>query len=131
MLDHKGKTGSIDVIFNGIDSNNLRLSSFFNRDAIQKNTANATNSNTNNDAAASSCSNNQAEIACSTQTVNANELSRPEGAVGGELASVPPPVTVTGVQPTTSYNEINNLNNSASTSNFNTIQDLSLGLPQG
>jgi atrophin-1 interacting protein 5 (WW domain-containing E3 ubiquitin protein ligase 1) len=26
ILDHKGKTGVVEVVFNGIDSNNLRLS---------------------------------------------------------------------------------------------------------
>lgn len=156
ILDHKGKTGSIDVIFNGIDSNNLRLSSYFNKDTLhQKNSINnntniVSNDNSNNNSNNSTSPTNAETIQHLNTSTTSNTLPtspshfssttlpRPmnhisnnqvEGAVGGEAASAVAPAA--GFIPMSSNETSSNANRQASASNLNSIQELSIGLPQG
>jgi hypothetical protein len=147
ILDHKGKTGCIDVIFNGIDSNNLRLGSYFNKDTFnQKNSttsANTSNLNTNplnNETTPPSNSNNNNNMTSSSmqasssppQAIATNYVSNSQseqGAVGGEAASAVAPAA--GFIPISSNENASNSNTPVTTSNLNSIQELSLGLPQG
>ncbi len=154
ILDHKGKTGSIDVIFNGIDSNTLRLSSYFNKDTLHKKNSinNNTNivSNDNNNSNNSTLSTNVETLQNLNTTTTSNTLPtnpghfssttqpRPmnfisnnqvEGAVGGEAASAVAPAA--GFIPMSSNETSSNANIQASASNLNSIQELSIGLPQG
>jgi hypothetical protein len=147
ILDHKGKTGCIDVVFNGIDSNNLRLGSYFNKDTLnQKNATNSAHSSSlstnpiNNEMTPPSNSNNNNNMTSSSmqasssppQAIATNHVSNSQseqGAVGGEAASAVAPAA--GFIPISSNENASNSNTPVSTSNLNSIQELSLGLPQG
>ena len=163
MLDHKGKTGCIDVIFNGIDPNNLLLKNILlknNQIPVTANTNTSTtgtvattttasattaNINTNNNNYYNSQSLrsptrslnilNESQMSStliptySLTNISANEHER--GAVGGEAASAV--ASGAGFLTNTSLNNetTNGSDRPAAEPNVNTIQELSLGLPQG
>jgi len=71
VLDNKGKTGCIQVVFNGIDSSNLRIPSILNGE--NRSTNENTSSQTNNQQAhgtTASNSNNTSNNATSNEEAN-------------------------------------------------------------
>ena len=76
VLENKGKTGCIQVVFNGIDSSNLRIPSILNGEnrSTSENNPNQTISQQTNDTAASN-SNNISTNVTTSEDANASALT--------------------------------------------------------
>jgi hypothetical protein len=139
VLDHKGKTGCIDVIFNGIDANNLRLNGYFNLTQNKQNGLDTTFPTNETSTLNPSLVLNMPNIASTNDSDNSattpvytlnNNNHETEGAVGGGLQAPTTASTANQLLPTTS-----NVNATAdTTSNIpvaQTVQELSIGLARG
>lgn len=128
VLDNKGKTGCIDVVFNGIDATNLRFSAILNgnNNNISSNNQTTTPAITNGD---------HSNSPTNGSTPNRTESEAGAGATSAASAFITPPNPSA-----TSSNEAagggavaaSNSNATANTAqNERIIQYLSIGLPQG
>lgn len=70
ILDHKGKTGIVEVVFNGIDSNNLRFGGI-----TSLNTSRNANSNSNESTAVTTAANNITESNSATTSLASRQSS--------------------------------------------------------
>lgn len=107
VLDHKGKTGSIDVIFNGIDSNNLKINNYINGTVNNSNDNNINREDSNPSNSNPTSNNSDGQGATAPPASNA------------QAAAAPLPT------------DTSSINNTAINSNSQLISNLSRGLPHG
>jgi hypothetical protein len=120
VLDHKGKTGCIDVLFNGIDSSNLRLNNYLNGETTTTPNGNAETNPINTTPTLINGNN--------SSTTQANSRNDEHEAVGGATASSTTSSNLDGENAAASgaTSAIDDASSMA-----NTLANLSIGLPQG
>lgn len=144
VLDHKGKTGVVEVVFNGIDSNNLRIGfkdlNMIRTENISAQAPSASNSDTSSPTPTASPSRQSSVSSNLSQSTAAGQLPSNSTAVNASnliASSSAASTNQNSTSPTqaSQSSSSNDASNAATASSANSIQiqqaQLAQGLPQG